>query len=67
MSFSEPAMKRKVDDMNRQFHKKQKTGCFFVEHLVSPICIEVTEKVVVLRKLDVITQTDILRSMQSSR
>lgn len=47
MSFSKPAVKRKVGDEHRQFQEKWETQYFFVEHRGIPTCLICTEKVAV--------------------
>lgn len=47
MSFSKPAVKRKVGDEHRQFQEKWEEQYFFVEHRGSPTCLICTEKVAV--------------------
>lgn len=45
MSFSKPAVKRKVGDEHRQFQEKWEMQYFFVEHRGTPTCLICTEKV----------------------
>ena len=45
MSFSKPAVKRKVDDEHRQFQEKWEMQYFFVDHRDTPTCPICTEKV----------------------
>ena len=45
MSFSKPAVKRKVGDEHRQFQEKWGMQYFFVEHRGTPTCPICTEKV----------------------
>ncbi|KAL6466076.1 hypothetical protein MHYP_G00262090 [Metynnis hypsauchen] len=47
MSFSKPAVKRKVGDEHRQFQEKWEMQYFFVEHRGIPTCLICTEKVAV--------------------
>ncbi|XP_073681619.1 general transcription factor II-I repeat domain-containing protein 2A-like [Garra rufa] len=47
MSFSKPAVKRKVGDEHRQFQEKWEMQYFFVEHRGTPTCLICTEKVAV--------------------
>ena len=47
MSFSKPAVKRKVGDEHRQFQEKWEIQYFFVEHMSTPTCLICTEKVAV--------------------
>ena len=47
MSFSKPAVKRKVGDEHRQFQENWETQYFFVEHRGTPTCLICTEKVAV--------------------
>ncbi|XP_069792252.1 LOW QUALITY PROTEIN: general transcription factor II-I repeat domain-containing protein 2-like [Narcine bancroftii] len=47
MSFSKPAVKRKVGDEHRQFQEKWEVQYFFVEHRGIPTCLICTEKVAV--------------------
>lgn len=49
MSFSKPAVKRKVGDEHRQFQEKWGVQCFFVEHRGTLACLNCTEKVVMLK------------------
>lgn len=47
MSFSKPAVKRKVGDEHRQFQEKWEMQYLFVEHRGTPTCLICTEKVAV--------------------
>ncbi|XP_066515342.1 general transcription factor II-I repeat domain-containing protein 2A-like [Hoplias malabaricus] len=47
MSFSKPAVKRKICDEHRQFQEKWEVQYFFVEHRGIPTCLICTEKVAV--------------------
>lgn len=47
MSFSKPAVKRKVGDEHRLFQEKWEMQYFFVEHRSTPTCLICTEKVAV--------------------
>ena len=47
MSFSKPAVKRKVGEEHRQFQEKWELQYFFVEHRGTPTCLICTEKVAV--------------------
>ena len=50
MSFSKPAVKRKVGDENRQFQEKWGIQYFFVEHRGTTTCLIGTKKVAVHKK-----------------
>ncbi|KAJ3602471.1 hypothetical protein NHX12_030226 [Muraenolepis orangiensis] len=53
MSFSKPALKRKVGDEHRQFQEKWETEYFFVEHRGTPTCLICTEKVAVHKEYNI--------------
>ncbi|KAK7916070.1 hypothetical protein WMY93_011831 [Mugilogobius chulae] len=53
MSFSKPAVKRKISDEHRQFQKKWEMEYFFVEHRGSATCLICTEKVAVYKEYNI--------------
>ena len=53
MSFSKPAVKRKVNDEHRLFQEKWETEYFFVEHRGIPTCLICTEKVAVHKEYNI--------------
>ena len=53
MSFSKPAVKRKVGDEHRQFQGKWETEYFFVEHRGIPMCLICTDKVAVHQEYNI--------------
>ena len=53
MSFSKPAVKRKVGDEHRQFQEKWETDYCFLEHRGIPTCLICTEKVALYKEYNI--------------
>lgn len=53
MSFSKPAVKRKIGDEHRQFQEKWETEYFFVEHRDIPTCLICMDKVAVHKEYNI--------------
>lgn len=53
MSFSKPAVKRKVGDEHRQFQETWETEYFFVAHRGIPTCLICTDKVAVHKEYNI--------------